>query len=299
MKISCRQCGSNRITNLGAITQADTFAGLKLSPAWNGGSLYSCNECHLAFRFPIRTSDEYLSLYNASSESTYYNASLRNDQVLVRDSILRKFQAGAAVLDIGCFNGALLNSLGQGFSRFGIEASEAACVLCRDSGINIIAKSAAQLDAVHMKFDVICLVDVVEHIVNPRELIKVAMSKLNDDGQLIISTGNSSSFAWKCFGGRYWYCSFPEHISFISPEWIANIALVDYLSVVELKYFPHINPAIGSFEGWVRFIGRFINACAEVVYKKLLTGRVSSPKCKLGFPGVVNDHMLVTLKRNP
>lgn len=298
MQVTCRQCGSNNVTSRGEMTQADMFCGVKLSSVWPGGTLYECNDCHLAFRFPVRNRDEYLDLYKSAPEGAYHNIALRHDQILVRDAILQRKTAGGAILDIGYFNGALLNSLGNGFDKFGIEASEAACVVCRGANVHIVAESAEQLSAVDRKFDVICLVDVVEHLVNPLELVKTAITKLNDGGHLIISTGNASSFAWKLFGGRYWYCSFPEHISFISPDWVANIAETYSLNIVDLQYFPHINPNISQGEAWVRFGGRFVKACAEIAYAKVPGDRGGSPKCKLGFPGVVNDHMLVILEVN-
>ena len=298
MQVICRQCGSSNVFSRGAMTQADVFCGVKLPTVWSGGTLYECNDCHLAFRFPVRDGEEYLDLYKAAPEGAYHNIELRHDQILVRDAILKKNSAGGAILDVGCFNGALLNSLGQSFDKFGIEASEAACVVCRDSNVRIVAESAEQLSAIDLKFDVICLVDVVEHLVNPLDLVKIAITKLNDGGHLIVSTGNASSFAWKLFGGRYWYCSFPEHISFISPDWVANVAQIHSVDIVDLQYFPHINPNISKTGAWVRFGGRFFKACAEIAYGKVSGNRDRSPKCKLGFPGVVNDHMLVILEVN-
>lgn len=296
--VKCCQCGSSNIFSRGAMTQADMFCGVKLSTAWPGGTLYECNDCHLAFRFPVRDRYEYLDLYKLAPEGAYHNTALRHDQILVRDAILRRNRGGGAILDIGCFNGALLASLGPGFDKFGIEASKAAGVVCREANVSIIADSAEQLSTIGRKFDVICLVDVVEHLVDPLELVKIAITKLSDGGQLIISTGNASSFAWNLFGGRYWYCSFPEHIRFISPDWLANIAEIHSLNIVDLQYFPHINPNVSKAESWVRFGGRCVKACAEVAYAKVFGDRGGSPKCKLGFPGVVNDHMLVILEVN-
>lgn len=298
MQVACRQCGSSNVISCGVITEADRFCGLRLQPAWEGGTLYKCNDCYLAFRFPVHPADEYLKLYESAPESTYENSELRYDQLLVRQAILANNIAGGAILDIGCFNGALLNTLGAEFEKFGIEASEAACRICRDQGIDIVADSAEQLGSIDRKFDVICLVDVLEHVVNPFELVKIAISRLRVGGRLIISTGDASNFLWRLFGGKYWYCSFPEHISFISPEWVSNATRFTPAQLVRLTKFPHKNPNIGQSEAWIRFVGRFIKAIGENVFLTFANSSTRSPRCKLGFPGVVNDHMLVVLCRN-
>jgi SAM-dependent methyltransferase len=299
MSINCRQCGSNEIVNHGPITQADMFCGLRLNPAWKGGNLYRCNTCLLAFRFPIRSSDDYLSLYKVAPEITYQDITLRHDQSLVRDAILRIKPTGCSILDIGCSGGALLTSLGKDFDKYGIEASEAACAVCQELNINIVGNSSEELGSVARKFDVICLVDVIEHLINPLDLIEVAIGKLNDGGYLILSTGDASNLMWRLAGGRYWYCSFPEHISFISPEWVQNIAKITPLSVVELQHFPHKNQSIGWAEARIRFLSRLAVAFFESIYLKMFAGRERSPRYKLGFPGVFNDHMLVMLKLKP
>jgi SAM-dependent methyltransferase len=269
---------------------------VKLPAVWPGGILYECNHCSFVFRYPIRDRDEYIALYKSSPEEAYHHTFLRYDQELVRDAILKNNTDGGSVLDIGCFNGALLNSLGARYEKYGIEASEAACAICRLSNINIVAGYAEMLCTVDRKFDVICLVDVVEHLINPLELIKVAITKLNDGGRLIITTGNASNYAWKLFGGRYWYCSFPEHISFISPAWLNKVAVRNRLLIQDIQYFPHINPNIGKAEAWFRFFGRLVKATIEGAYTRIKGNRSVSPKCKLGFPGVINDHLLVILQ---
>jgi SAM-dependent methyltransferase len=278
------------------MTQANQFCGLRLNPPWKGGNLYRCNNCNLAFRYPVRTSDDYLYLYKVAPEITYQNITLRHDQSLVREAILRIKPTGCSILDIGCSGGALLASLGKEFDKYGIEASEAACAVCQELNITLVGNSSEDLGSVARKFDIICLVDVIEHLINPLDLIEVAIEKLNDGGYLILSTGDASNLMWRLSGGRYWYCSFPEHISFISPEWVQNITEITPLSVVELQHFPHKNQSIGWAEARIRFLARLVVACFESAYLKMFAGRDRSPRYKLGFPGVFNDHMLVVLK---
>lgn len=294
-QVCCRQCGSNDLNFKGAMTQADTFCGVKLPTDWCSGSLYECRQCHLSFRHPVREQSEYLNLYQAAPESTYRSASLRHDQRLVHDAINRHC-LGGSILDVGCFDGALLDSLGATFKKYGIEASKDAQKICRDAGIEIVADSAETLSSSDRKYDVICAVDVIEHLIQPHIFIKDIVTKLNPNGLLIISTGNASNGLWKLFGGRYWYCAFPEHISFISPEWINGITKNYPLSLLELTDFPHENINISKISANVRFIGRFIRGYIETISIQMIGDKSRNPKYKLGFPGIVRDHMLVVLQ---
>lgn len=296
-QVSCRQCGSDDLKFRGAMTQADTFCGMKLPNDWSSGSLYECRHCHLSFRYPVREQSEYLYLYQAAPESTYRSASLRHDQRLVHDAINRHC-LGGAILDVGCFDGALLSSLGSAFKKYGIEASKAAQKICREAGIEIIAGSSESLLSSDRKYDVICAVDVVEHLVLPHIFIKDIATRLNSNGLLIISTGNASDGLWKLFGGRYWYCAFPEHISFISPEWINGITKNHPLNVLESTDFSHENINISKVSAYARFVGRLVRGYAESISLRIHGDHSLNPKYKLGFPGVVRDHMLVVLQLN-
>ncbi len=250
-----------------------------------------------SFRYPVREQSEYLKLYESAPENTYRNTSLRHDQRLVRDAIIRNFSSGS-VLDVGCFDGALLSSLGEGFQLFGIEASKDAKKICKDCGIEIIADNAEALLSSDRKYDVICAVDVIEHLIHPHLFIKDVVARLNPNGIVIISTGNASNGLWKLFGGRYWYCAFPEHISFISPEWVNEVTNNYPLRVLELTDFPHKHVGSTKFDAYIRFVGRLIRGYWESFLLRMRGDSSQNPKFKLGYPGVVRDHMLVVLKLN-
>ena len=294
-KVTCRQCGYVDVVFKGKMTQADTFCGAKLPSNWDNGSLYECRRCHLSFRHPVLEKEEYLKLYQAAPESTYQNKSLRHDQFLVREAI-KRYRLEGTVLDVGCFNGALLLSLGPKFEKYGIEASDEAKNVCVSEGIKIVASSAEELVNYEQKYDVICAVDVVEHLIYPHNFVTDAVAKLKPNGLLIISTGNASNNLWKLFGGRYWYCQFPEHISFISPEWVTKILKKHPLQLLELENFAHENLNISKISAYFRFVGRFVRASFESALMWKSSKNFDAPKYKLGMPGVVSDHMLVVLQ---
>jgi 2-polyprenyl-3-methyl-5-hydroxy-6-metoxy-1,4-benzoquinol methylase len=97
------------------------------------------------------------------------------------------------ILDIGCGNGAFTNALaGARRELLGIDASE--------SGIEIARRSAGQAEFLraaidsplppdlHGYFDTVISMEVIEHLLLPRDLFRRAREALARDGHLIVST---------------------------------------------------------------------------------------------------------------
>lgn len=62
------------------------------------------------------------------------------------------------------------------------------------------------------KFDYIFLWDIIEHLHDPKEMIKRCYQLLTNAGYLIIETQNVDSFAAKLFGKKWWHYKHKEHI---------------------------------------------------------------------------------------
>ncbi len=240
--------------------------------------------------------------YREASNDVWISGALRRDQVLVREKLTQNCSQGS-ILDIGCYDGALFRDLGTDYHKYGIEPSLKAADVARRSGIEIVGDSAGALGSMKHRFDVICAVDVIEHVRSPLDFVRDASSALTSSGVLLISTGNADTSAWRMFGGRYWYCSAPEHISFLSPEWAANAARELDLTLVEVKTFRHGDT---SQDAWFRVkhglrlllrLG-FSLTEAGVIFPLLRNARERGPRFYLGVPGLFEDHMLLVFKRS-
>jgi 2-polyprenyl-3-methyl-5-hydroxy-6-metoxy-1,4-benzoquinol methylase len=97
------------------------------------------------------------------------------------------------ILDIGCGNGGFTNALaGDGRELLGIDASE--------TGIDIARRSGAQTEFLQATidcplppdlrgyFDTVISIEVIEHLLLPRDLFRRAREALVPGGQLILST---------------------------------------------------------------------------------------------------------------
>ena len=294
-RISCRQCGSDKVRDRGPIARGRVFAGHALEPTWPGGSLYECAACALAFRAPLAPDSVYSALYATAADSVYASHTLRHDQALVRDMI-RAEHTGGRVLDVGCFDGALLASLGGTFSTFGVEPSQAARKVALGRGVDVLGARVEDLGT-DARFDVACAVDVIEHLPQPLAFLAALAQHVRPGGSIVISTGNADARAWRWFGGRYWYCSFPEHLSFISPRWLATAAPRLGLEVAAVHPFRYRHAGVGHVGALAGFGRRLLAAAAESLAAPALRDYPRlGPRFVLGFPGASSDH-LVTLLR--
>ncbi|WP_295641742.1 methyltransferase domain-containing protein [uncultured Methylibium sp.] len=292
----CRQCGSAALDDLGAMPDADVFAAQRLDPPWPGGRLWRCRDCHLGLRHPVRDEATYEQLYAQAPDWIWVQRALRPDQRLVLERIAARGDAGR-VLDVGCYDGALLAALSPDWTRHGVEASTAAAARAQALGIDIVASRIRDLPAVPGLYDVICAVDVIEHLLDPRALVALLAPKLAPGGSLLVSTGDLESPAWRHAGGAWWYGSFPEHVSFVSSRWARAVAPALGLELVEAPTFAYDTPHDEALLAHRR----------RRLRRKLLQRRVRSalpallrtrrPTRALGEPGLVVDHVLLHLRR--
>lgn len=99
---------------------------------------------------------------------------------------------GRHLLDVGCARGHLSTALmKQGWNVTGIEFDPDDAQAAQDAGVSIILGSAeAVLSTMTDTFDVIVFADVLEHFVEPLEVLTLAKSRLKPDGRIVISIPN-------------------------------------------------------------------------------------------------------------
>jgi SAM-dependent methyltransferase len=252
------------------------------------------------FRHPILASEAYLQLYEAGASEQWSGDGNRRDLQLVH-SIIAARPRVQTVLDIGCGTGDFLSSLPAPLVKFGIEPSTAAAAQATDRGVNIAGRSVEHLPPQAL-FDVITLIDVIEHLPNPAAMLELACEHLSADGIVIVSTGDPQCAAWRLLKARFWYSSFPEHISFPSrrffEQWQADNG-AEPVSKLTTRYqrLPYGQSALyaiiqaGYFvsPSLFNWAGRIAGLFGWLQPRR----RFFSP----GVPGLFVDHQVVTIQR--
>jgi SAM-dependent methyltransferase len=219
--LSCPGCSSSSWRDRGRIPPASEFAGQVLAEPLAGGRLLECRACGLNWRSVTRPAAFYDAMYARARGNEWQATARRPDHELIVVKLQQHLLAGD-VLDVGCGAGALLTRLPKQFGRYGIEIGREARAIAEAHGVEVMGSDFADLDSLERTFDAIVACDVIEHCANPRQFIEAVMRRLKPGGLFVLSTGDSSAWLWRLCGGRFWYCHFAEHLSFVSPRWLAK-----------------------------------------------------------------------------
>jgi O-antigen biosynthesis protein len=110
---------------------------------------------------------------------------------------------GGRVLDIGCADGFLLNSLSSAYEKYGIEVNEDAAKFSESKGIKILGDDILDISLTNQYtnyFDVITAIAVFEHITDFKGAIKASLEMLKPNGILLfevpLMSENNNNATW-------------------------------------------------------------------------------------------------------
>lgn len=106
------------------------------------------------------------------------------------------------------------------------------------------------------KFNAICIWQVIEHIPAFWELLDGAADCLNNDGVLIVSTPNPTSYQALALGRRWPHIDAPRHLYLIPQDWFVSFAQRRYLAVV-LKTTREVGSLGLNYYGWYLAVRNF------------------------------------------
>jgi SAM-dependent methyltransferase len=271
----CRTCRCGSVRKVGRLPNTWRFAGKPQPQALPGGHLYRCPQCALAFRHPLLGPNEYERLYREGASDLWDGESgQRRDFDLVRGYITG-LSGEPDVLDIGCYTGQLLSSLPRQARLYGVEPNAAAAARATARGIQIVAADFEHLGQLDRSFDIITACDVIEHVPDPLQFLKALRSRLKPGGSVLLTTGNCDAWLWRLLGSSYWYCYFPEHISFIGTRWLSLMPPEAGLRKVRSVAFGN-GFRLTSAASLRSLVGACLYACAPEHYRRLRGGRTNS-----------------------
>lgn len=132
------------------------------------------------------------------------------------------------LLDVGCSSGALLKSaLKEGIEAEGVEpaakAAEAACA----AGLTVFPGTLAEAQYPVERFQAVTMMEVIEHLRQPMEVLHDIRKVLTPGGILVVGTGNADSWTVALMGERWDYFHvgrYGGHISFFTPQSLDRLA---------------------------------------------------------------------------
>ncbi len=251
--------------------------------------IYKCNTCNLETIYPKDKYDlktMYEASYYQGNQAYSYIDERKNEkhESYVWDARIKnimKFKKEGKFLDIGSsFGGFLSRARSFGFESYGVEISNYSAKYANDRGIPTFKGSILDANFPEKSFDVITLIEVIEHLDKPDLVFEKLASILNDDGLLVIQTANFDGSQAKNKGPKYHYY-LPGHLYYYS---LGNLKLIltklgfkNFVSYygVDFPLMAKLKKSRGSFKTLLDYLKWFKIAYYHL-QSKLFKGSTSS-----------------------
>jgi 2-polyprenyl-3-methyl-5-hydroxy-6-metoxy-1,4-benzoquinol methylase len=187
--MSCPYCSKSQYTK--TFLPSTTFNGKTFS-------YIKCMNCEVVYITPLPNSDDYLKMYppfyqkgiDKTIQSDQYKKllGLRYSYGVQFDLIKKHFEGSPKVLDYGCGNANfIVNATVSGIKCDGAEYNtEHVEILKKEFSASNFYTTNEILQNPDLKYDIIRLSNVLEHLDTPTETMQLLLSKLNKNGILIV-----------------------------------------------------------------------------------------------------------------
>jgi SAM-dependent methyltransferase len=163
----------------------------------------------------------YATYYHAGSLQVPAFVQRQLDQVVSSLEAYRKLNRW---LDVGCGTGALMRSAkALGWAVVGTEVTSAAVEAARGTGLDVRLGELDALDLPDEAFDVVSLVEVIEHVSDPDELLQQAASRLRPHGALYMTTPHVRGISGRISRTEWSIVAPPEHLQLFSVQGLEKL----------------------------------------------------------------------------
>lgn len=169
---------------------------------------------------------------------------IRNPWIL--ETIQRRFSGPCKVLDVGCGAGFLTHPLSlAGHAVTGVDLSPSTLQAARSSDstdrVEYLEAAAESLPFENETFDVVCAMDLLEHVERPQKVIQEASRVLKSSGLFFFHTFNRTFWSWLLVikGVEWGVKNTPPNMHvyrlFITPKELQQICQSSHLEVSLLR----------------------------------------------------------------
>lgn len=157
--------------------------------------------------------NKHYAKYSYSEDSFLSPITIKSYHQLLDE--FEKYRVHNKILDVGCGRGFfLVEARKRGWEVYGTEYAEEAIKLCRSKGIEMRSGQLQEDSFSPEEFDVITSFEVIEHINNPQEEVKLIHRFLKKGGLFYCTTPNFNAYLRYQLKAEYNVIGYPEHLSY-------------------------------------------------------------------------------------
>ena len=253
--MKCRVCSEETepFVSIASDSLEEPFLDAELREQLPELRLRRCRECGCLWADDARQDEATLvAAYERVSDS--YFESTENDRRYQQfynwlEQLLKQHVSGRTVLDVGCGDGAFLSTLSDEWSKHGVEPSASGARLARDRKLDV---ACATLDTTTNSFevDLICALDVIEHVVDPHQFVESLKRHLRTAGVVLLLTGDADALPARIAGPQWSYLRWCGHISVFSKKGLRRLLESHGFEIIDSKRCEH--PSSPGAVAWWR-----------------------------------------------
>ena len=197
----------------------------------NNCTLYTCIACKFWFVYPVpEVAEVYTQEYFTGALGGFGYVNYDCDKKPMTSTfeqyvrlIKTYMPSPGRLLDIGAATGFFLSIAKRfGFDPYGVEISDYAAEQAREKGLPVITGTLVDVPPAPL-FDVVTILDVIEHVMDPRAEIMRVHGLLREGGIFAINTQDTDSLFARIMKRRWHLIVPPEHLYYFDRE---NIRLL-------------------------------------------------------------------------
>lgn len=238
----CPLCGSYKRLELGS-SSIRSFWDNRIIVPDNITNIVKCKNCDFIYANPRTNETWFLDFPNEYGYKMQLKFEHWHRKIL--NVVKEKTKSGGNLLDIGCAGGRFVElAKSHGFNSFGFDIDEKFVKYGRDI-LKLNLKAGKLDDAGYTEnfFDVVTLIEVLEHVRDPRQILKSGIKLLKRGGKLFLTVPNFELFYllnFKLFKTKKdFYFLYPaEHISFWRQSVLIKTLKKEGFKNIEVYFLP-------------------------------------------------------------
>jgi len=284
-----------KINCVGCLSKNKTFYTKR-----SGFDYYKCSDCKMIslYSVPKSYSDIYEAEYFKGGSGGFGYVNYDEDKEPMRESFKRYLSIvenlsnkKGKLFDVGAATGFFINLAKEyGFSVSGVEISDFAADIARKRGFDVKTGVLEFKEIDKESFDVITMLDVIEHMPDPEVSLQISNKILKSGGLLVINTPDSGSIYSKMMGKNWHLLIPPEHIHLFNKDGIKKLLQRNGFELVMSTHIGKkftVEYILNMLFKWLKF----------KIFQNMAMGLKGTKVGRISLPLDLHDNMFILAKK--